>query len=102
MDTTEIFPQMGVSVVDSSISGLGGCPYANGAAGNVATEEVLYMLHGLGIPTEGNVSLEKILEASIFISQHLNRPTSKVASAYSRKGALPLAFYENCNLPVQY
>ena len=43
--------QMGVSVVDSSISGLGGCPYAPGASGNVATEDVVYMLDGLGIET---------------------------------------------------
>ncbi len=43
--------QMGVSVVDSSVAGLGGCPYAKGASGNVSTEDVLYMLHGLGIET---------------------------------------------------
>lgn len=43
--------QMGVSVVDSSVAGLGGCPYAQGASGNVATEDVIYMLHGLGIET---------------------------------------------------
>jgi hydroxymethylglutaryl-CoA lyase len=42
---------MGVSVVDASVNGLGGCPYAKGASGNVATEEVVYMLHGLGIET---------------------------------------------------
>lgn len=42
---------MGVSVVDSSVSGLGGCPYAQGASGNVATEDLVYMLHGLGIQT---------------------------------------------------
>ena len=43
--------QMGVSVVDSSIAGLGGCPYALGASGNVSTEDVVYLLHGLGIKT---------------------------------------------------
>lgn len=43
--------QMGISVVDSSVAGLGGCPYARGASGNVSTEDVLYMLHGLGIET---------------------------------------------------
>lgn len=51
---TEFFfisPQMGISVVDSSVAGLGGCPYAQGASGNVATEDVVYMLHGLGIQT---------------------------------------------------
>lgn len=42
---------MGISVVDSSVAGLGGCPYAHGASGNVATEDVVYMLHGLGIQT---------------------------------------------------
>lgn len=42
---------MGISVVDSSVAGLGGCPYAQGASGNVATEDVVYMLHGLGIQT---------------------------------------------------
>lgn len=46
-----LFVQMGVSVVDSSVAGLGGCPYAQGASGNVATEDVVYMLHGLGIQT---------------------------------------------------
>lgn len=46
--------QMGVSVVDSSVAGLGGCPYAQGASGNVATEDVVYMLHGLGIQTVRN------------------------------------------------
>lgn len=43
--------QMGVAVVDSSVAGLGGCPYAPGASGNVATEDVIYLLHGLGIKT---------------------------------------------------
>ena len=51
MAMVNILPQMGVSVVDSSISGLGGCPYAPGASGNVATEDVVYMLNGLGIET---------------------------------------------------
>lgn len=43
--------QMGVSVVDSAVAGLGGCPYAQGSSGNVSTEDVLYMLHGMGIET---------------------------------------------------
>ncbi|TYZ62474.1 hypothetical protein PybrP1_005595 [[Pythium] brassicae (nom. inval.)] len=72
--------QEGVSVVDSSVAGLGGCPYANGATGNVATEDVLYMLHGLGIST--GVDLNKVMEAGAFISGVLGRPTSsKVAAA---------------------
>lgn len=46
---------MGISVVDSSVAGLGGCPYAQGASGNVSTEDVVYMLHGLGIQTVGGL-----------------------------------------------
>nr|GEX45491.1 hydroxymethylglutaryl-CoA lyase, mitochondrial [Tanacetum cinerariifolium] len=56
---------MGISTVDSSVAGLGGCPYAKGASGNVATEDVVYMLEGLGIKT--NVDFEKLLEAGEFI-----------------------------------
>eukprot|EP00606_Chrysophyceae_sp_TOSAG23-5_P001149 GSChrysophyteH2.ASY1.ANO1.89.1 assembled CDS len=71
----------GVNVIDSSVSGLGGCPYAAGASGNVATEDVLYMLHGLGIDT--GVDLDKIALASEFIDEALGgRSTgSKVAAA---------------------
>ncbi|XP_010877513.1 hydroxymethylglutaryl-CoA lyase, mitochondrial [Esox lucius] len=72
--------QMGVSVVDSSVAGLGGCPYAQGASGNVATEDVVYMLHGLGIQT--GVDLTKVMDAGAFICRSLNRKTSsKVAQA---------------------
>ncbi|XP_039218999.1 hydroxymethylglutaryl-CoA lyase, mitochondrial isoform X1 [Crotalus tigris] len=72
--------QMGVNVVDSSVAGLGGCPYAQGASGNVATEDMLYMLHGLGIHT--GVDLSKLLEAGTYICKVLNRKTSsKVAQA---------------------
>uniref|UniRef100_H3DHM2 hydroxymethylglutaryl-CoA lyase n=1 Tax=Tetraodon nigroviridis TaxID=99883 RepID=H3DHM2_TETNG len=72
--------QMGVSVVDSSVAGLGGCPYAQGASGNVATEDVVYMLHGLGIQT--GVDLSKVMDAGAFICRSLNRRTnSKVAQA---------------------
>ncbi|XP_008060340.1 hydroxymethylglutaryl-CoA lyase, mitochondrial isoform X1 [Carlito syrichta] len=72
--------QMGVSVVDSSVAGLGGCPYAQGASGNVATEDLVYMLTGLGIHT--GVNLQKLMEAGNFICQALNRKTSsKVAQA---------------------
>ncbi|KAM6912974.1 hydroxymethylglutaryl-CoA lyase, mitochondrial [Xenentodon cancila] len=72
--------QMGISVVDSSIAGLGGCPYAQGASGNVATEDVVYMLHGLGIQT--GVDLSKLMDAGAFICRTLNRKTSsKVAQA---------------------
>ncbi len=72
--------EQGVAVVDSSISGLGGCPYASGAAGNVATEDVLYLLNGLGIET--GISMDRLLKASWFISGVLSRPpASKVANA---------------------
>ncbi len=72
--------QMGISVIDSSVAGLGGCPYAPGAAGNVATEDVLYMLNGMGIGT--GVDLDKIVEVAWWISAKLNRvPESKVALA---------------------
>ncbi|XP_045578941.1 3-hydroxy-3-methylglutaryl-CoA lyase, cytoplasmic isoform X4 [Salmo salar] len=72
--------QMGICTVDSSVAGLGGCPYAQGASGNVSTEDVLYMLHGMGIKT--GVDLSKVIEAGDFICKALNRKTnSKVAQA---------------------
>lgn len=71
---------MGISVVDSSVAGLGGCPYAKGASGNVATEDVVYMLNGLGIKT--NVDMKKLLQTGEFICKSLGRPSgSKVAVA---------------------
>ncbi|MAY41285.1 MULTISPECIES: hydroxymethylglutaryl-CoA lyase [unclassified Neptuniibacter] len=70
----------GISVIDTSVSGLGGCPYAHGASGNVATEDVLYMLNGLGIHTD--INLDKLVQTSHWISQQLGRPSaSKVARA---------------------
>jgi hydroxymethylglutaryl-CoA lyase len=75
---------MGVKVVDSAIAGLGGCPYAKGASGNVATEDVLYMLNGLGIKT--NIDFDKLLAAGWFISDKLGKaPLSKVSIAYRAK-----------------
>ena len=72
--------QMGISVVDASVGGLGGCPYARGASGNVATEDVVYMLHGLGVRT--GVDLPKLLEAGEYITHLLGRSSgSKVANA---------------------
>lgn len=72
--------ELGVAVVDSSAAGLGGCPYAPGAAGNVATEDVLYMLAGMGIET--GVDLEKVAAAGRMICAHLGRqPASKAALA---------------------
>ncbi|WP_428775623.1 hydroxymethylglutaryl-CoA lyase [Vibrio sp.] len=71
---------MGISVIDSSVAGLGGCPYAPGASGNVATEDVLYLCQGLGIET--GIDLARVNRAGWAISQALNRkPTSKVALA---------------------
>lgn len=78
--------QMGISTVDSSVAGLGGCPYAKGASGNVATEDVVYMLNGLGVKT--NVDLRKLIVAGEFISKHLGRSSgSKTAIALSRVSA---------------
>jgi len=70
----------GVKIFDSSVSGLGGCPYATGASGNVATEDVLYMLHWSGLKT--GVDLDAMIEISIWISEKLERsPASKVTLA---------------------
>jgi len=72
--------QAGVSVVDSSVAGLGGCPFAPGATGNVASEDVLYMLDGLGIET--GVDLDALTQVGRFISAHLGRlPDSRVNRA---------------------
>jgi len=74
--------EKGVAIIDSSVAGLGGCPYAKGAAGNVASEDVLYMLDGLGIET--GVDLDKLIAAGAFISDTLERAThSKVSLARS-------------------
>lgn len=75
--------EMGVSVIDSSVAGLGGCPYAVGATGNVATEDVVYLLNGLGI--EHGVNLGKLIHAGNTISNIIGKPTnSKVAKAMSK------------------
>lgn len=74
--------QSGITVFDSSIAGLGGCPYAKGASGNVATEDLVYMLNGLNIKT--GVSLEKLINVGNYISKALDRANqSKVANALS-------------------
>jgi len=73
--------QMGIRIVDSSAGGLGGCPYAPGAAGNLATEDLLYMLHGMNITT--GVDLEKVVAATSYIAPLLGHaPTSKYLQAY--------------------
>ena len=76
--------ELGVSVVDSAVAGLGGCPYARGATGNVATEDVVYMLEGMGIET--GIDLQALAEAGRSISRRLNRePASKVARAMAAR-----------------
>ena len=76
--------EAGVRTFDSSVAGLGGCPYAKGATGNVATEDVIYMLDGLGIET--GVDLEKLFRAGQFICKALGRePASRVARALAAK-----------------
>ena len=69
--------QLGMAVFDSSIAGLGGCPYAQGASGNVATEDVVYLLHGLGIET--GTDLAKLAVIGNWISSALNRPNGAKA-----------------------
>jgi hydroxymethylglutaryl-CoA lyase len=78
--------ECGVATFDASVAGLGGCPYAKGATGNVATEDVLYMLDGLGIET--GVDLHKLIAAGDYICGVLGRPThSRVARALKAKAA---------------
>jgi hydroxymethylglutaryl-CoA lyase len=76
--------QMGVWNFQSSVAGLGGCPYAKGATGNVSTEDVVYMLHGMGIET--GIDMDKLVDAGAFISNFLGRqPNSNVARAILNK-----------------
>ena len=78
--------QFGVATFDSSVAGLGGCPYAKGASGNVATEDVVYLLEGLGIET--GVDLAAVVRAGQFICGHLGKqPVSKAALALAAKYA---------------
>jgi len=82
--------ELGIAVVDGSVGGLGGCPYAKGATGNVATEDVLYMLDGLGIST--GVDLAGIVAAAEFISGVIGRPpVSRVARAFQGRRAAAVA-----------
>ena len=78
--------ECGVAVIDSSVAGLGGCPYAKGATGNVATEDVVYMLDGMGIET--GVDMDKLLAAGVYINSFLERePVSRAANALLKKKA---------------
>ncbi len=77
---TLIALQMGVWQFDTSVAGLGGCPYAKGATGNVASEDVVYLLHGMGIAT--GIDLDRLIDAGQFISDFLQRPSlSRVGKA---------------------
>lgn len=76
--------QLGVQVIDSSVAGLGGCPFAKGATGNVATEDVVYLLHGLGIET--GIDMDRLIAAGNFISAALGRNNqSRAAMAITKK-----------------
>jgi hydroxymethylglutaryl-CoA lyase len=76
--------EKGISIVDSSVSGLGGCPYAPGASGNLATEDLVYMLNGMHIRT--GVDLDRLIAAGAFISAALKRqPGSKASIALSSR-----------------
>lgn len=82
--------EMGVGTFDASVAGLGGCPYAKGATGNVATEDVVFMLNGLGIET--GIDLDRLVDAGAFISEQLGRaPVSRVARAVLAKRGKVLA-----------
>lgn len=81
--------QMGSSIVDSSVGGLGGCPYAPGAAGNLATEDLVYMLHGMNIET--GVDLEKVVAATSYLAPLLaHAPTSKYYQAHQAACISPM------------
>jgi hydroxymethylglutaryl-CoA lyase len=75
--------EQGVRVVDSSVAGLGGCPYARGATGNVATEDVIYMLHGLGMET--GVDLPRLARVGDWIAGELGRPRSRTGQALLKR-----------------
>jgi hydroxymethylglutaryl-CoA lyase len=78
--------EVGVSTFHSSVAGLGGCPYAKGATGNVSTEDVLYMMNGLGV--DSGIDLDKVVDAGQFISKHLGRKAvSRAGNAIAAKRA---------------
>ena len=79
--------EVGIWQYDASVAGIGGCPYAKGATGNVATEDVVYLLHGMGIET--GIDLDRLVDAGVFISEQLGRGTqSRVARALLNKRTL--------------
>ena len=74
--------EYGIANIDSSVAGLGGCPYAAGASGNVSTEDVVYMLHGMGIKT--GINLEQLVAAGHYITEQINgKNNSKVGAVYN-------------------
>jgi hydroxymethylglutaryl-CoA lyase len=78
--------EVGIAIFHASVAGLGGCPYAKGATGNVATEDVLYMLHGMGLHT--GIDLDAVVRAGDYISQAIGRPnSSRVGKALLTKWA---------------
>ena len=78
--------ECGISIFDSSVAGLGGCPYAKGATGNVASEDVVYLLDGLGIET--GIDIKKLIAAGDYICKAIDRPTnSRAARAICAKMA---------------
>jgi len=80
--------EAGVSTIDASVAGLGGCPYARGATGNVATEDLVYMLDGLGVGT--GVDIEALVETGLFISDALGRPpASRLGTIAARRREAP-------------
>jgi hydroxymethylglutaryl-CoA lyase len=82
--------EMGIHVFDASVAGLGGCPYAKGATGNVATEDVVFMLHGMGIHT--GVDLDRLVDAGAYISGVIGRPTgSRAGKALLAKRGVAVA-----------
>ncbi len=82
--------QLGVATFDTSVAGLGGCPYAKGATGNVATEDVVYLLHGLGIET--GIDLDRLVDAGAFISNAIGKPNgSRVGKALLAKRGVAVA-----------
>jgi len=82
--------ELGIQTFDASVGGLGGCPYAKGATGNVGTEDVLFMLRGLGIET--GVDLERLVDAAEYISGVIGRkPVSRTGSAMLAKRAAVVA-----------
>jgi len=82
--------QMGIATFDASVAGLGGCPYAKGATGNVATEDVVYLLHGLGIET--GIDLDRLVDAGAAISRAIGKPNgSRVARALLAKRGVAVA-----------